>query len=683
MGFGIAYLGYLSNKGYLNKPETRVLDIGSQCLLSAKPEDIREFLAKHGRKMDSALLSKEIERLSYFSYPRPGERTTYLSELFDLTEFEYTSYDVCPALKTEIFDLNRESVPHKYSEYYDIVLNFGTTEHVLNQFNSFRVMHDALAIGGIAIHQLPSTGFIDHGYFNYHITLFHDLIKTNDYEILEYWYTPAGSSNLTSENLDIRDAESPEVPRNANHSDQSIPNFLINVVLRKHSSHIFRLPLELATAHSSLSETIQELSENVPAEAAIGSISPVQTSKSNEINLNMVPGRVLANSLKKRIIHRIKCMIFSHNPARQQSTPQVAVPVNSASKSANMTLKTSQNSPLEIDADSSMDAHHHYELGKTAQDAGNFEKAFMYYRRALGLIHKYGPARTQMQTLSSIYLENSLNVLDKNNIKHAKSLLVRALELDPDNKEASSRLEKIIADEGQQDLTRQCFVFYDSKRAEKVHREAILRCLEYVSIAGVVGDVLEFGVLAGWSARIFCESIRKLMNPCDIHLFDSFDGLPEYTSDIDITSYEIAERNIWADKMRFPDDFQKSLGSSIDVHVRERLEEIISPERIHIYRGFYSDTLKQPLNVKASIIHIDCDLYQSTIEVLWALYNCGVYQDGCILMFDDWNCNKASPNYGERRAFQEFMDSQDQYISSLFFTYGFNGAAFFLHDRNA
>lgn len=329
-----------------------------------------------------------------------------------------------------------------------------------------------------------------------------------------------------------------------------------------------------------------------------------------------------------------------------------------------------------------MDAHHHHTLGKAAQDAGRYDEAFAHYRRALGLIHKYGPTQAEMRVLSTVYAADARKVLS-NDVSAAKRLLVRALELDPENRDAATRLDKIIADEGKRDLTKHCFVFYDPKRAETVHREAVLRCLEYVSIAGVTGDVLEFGVLAGWSSRIFCESIRHLMNPADIHLFDSFDGLPDYTSEIDVKSYEIAGRNIWSDKMRFSDHFQKDLGSTIDVHVRDRLGEIISPNRIHVYRGFYSDSLKKPLNVKAAIVHIDCDLYQSTVEVLWALHEFKVFQDGCVLMFDDWNCNKASPNYGERRAFQEFLEQQDQYTSSPFFSYGFNGAAFFLHDRNA
>ncbi|MGH8643560.1 MAG: TylF/MycF/NovP-related O-methyltransferase, partial [Gammaproteobacteria bacterium] len=84
-----------------------------------------------------------------------------------------------------------------------------------------------------------------------------------------------------------------------------------------------------------------------------------------------------------------------------------------------------------------------------------------------------------------------------------------------------------------------------------------------------------------------------------------------------------------------------------------------------------------------ALVHIDCDLYQSTVEVLWSLYRMDVFQDGCVLMFDDWNCNKASLNYGERRAFREFIEGQERFAHSPFFTYGFNGAAFFLHDRTA
>lgn len=317
---------------------------------------------------------------------------------------------------------------------------------------------------------------------------------------------------------------------------------------------------------------------------------------------------------------------------------------------------------------------------RAAREHGDDERAARLYMRAMAVIHKFGPARAGLRELSQAKVTVARDLRDAS---RAKPLLVRAVELDPDNAAARERLAKLVTAEGGRDLTRECMVFHDAQRAETVHREAVLRCLEYVSIAGVIGDVLEFGVLAGWSARIFAETMRDLMNFADLHLFDSFDGLPEYTSNVDLSSYEIGGRNIWADRMRFPDEFVRQLGASIDRHVHVRLSEVISPDRIRIHKGFYSDSLKTPLDTKAALVHMDCDLYQSAKEVLWRLLEADVYQDGCVMMFDDWNCNKASPNYGERRAFQEFLDGQPRYTATPFFTYGFNGAAFFLHDRDA
>jgi len=39
--------------------------------------------------------------------------------------------------------------------------------------------------------------------------------------------------------------------------------------------------------------------------------------------------------------------------------------------------------------------------------------------------------------------------------------------------------------------------------------------------------------------------------------------------------------------------------------------------------------------------------------VLDFLFGNGILSDGAVLMFDDWNCNRASPNHGQRRAWRE------------------------------
>ncbi len=135
--------------------------------------------------------------------------------------------------------------------------------------------------------------------------------------------------------------------------------------------------------------------------------------------------------------------------------------------------------------------------------------------------------------------------------------------------------------------------------------------------------------------------------------------------------------------MRFPDDFLKQFGQPHYWHIRDRLSEVIRPDRIIVHKGYYSESLKRPLNLKASILHIDCDLYQSTVEVLWMLHEQDTMQDGTVVLFDDWNCNKASPNYGERRAWAEYLSKQDRFTATPWFTYGYNGAAFILHDTFA
>jgi len=290
MGFGMPYVEYLAWRGYIKKPKTRILDIGSQNLYHATPEAIRRFVEEYGHIDDEQAFHEEAKRLSYFSWPRPGERTSYLSELFDLTPLiEYTSYDVCPALKTEIFDLNVESLPEPYREYFDIVLNFGTTEHIIHQLNCLKVMHEAVAVGGIAFHQVPTIGWLNHGYFCYHMTLFNDLAKVNDYELVDCWYNLAGQHELAGEDVDIRNAENPHEPRNAQIQpcQTRIPSYNLNVVMRKRSSRPFAVTLELATSHSALSETVS---------LRYGNTRP---------DLTAVPGRALAKELAHRVKRRV------------------------------------------------------------------------------------------------------------------------------------------------------------------------------------------------------------------------------------------------------------------------------------------------------------------------------------------------------------------------------------------
>jgi hypothetical protein len=331
--------------------------------------------------------------------------------------------------------------------------------------------------------------------------------------------------------------------------------------------------------------------------------------------------------------------------------------------------------PFSIVMEESFSADRFFKLGEDASKAGDSAAAFSYFARANSLIYRHGPTAQALLAMSN-ECDQAL-ALAKESDKFP--LLVRSLEMNPGNNKARETIAKVIGDARAVDLTKACFVFYDAERARVIHQEAYKRALEFVTLAGIAGDIMEFGVLGGWSARIFCETMRDIFNLNNIRLFDSFEGLPEYDSEVDRTSYEIGGRNVWSDKMKFPEEFLRQFGQPHHLHIREKLSEIVRPERIFLHKGFYSETLKAPPQTKASIVHLDCDLYQSAVEVFDGLHKGKCFQDGTVLLFDDWNCNRANPKFGQRRALQEFLASQSEFTATPWYTYGFNGAAYILH----
>lgn len=68
---------------------------------------------------------------------------------------------------------------------FDVIINHGTAEHIFNIAQVFRTMHDACAEGGLMVHDSPFTGWIDHGFYCLHPTLFYDLAAANCYEIVK------------------------------------------------------------------------------------------------------------------------------------------------------------------------------------------------------------------------------------------------------------------------------------------------------------------------------------------------------------------------------------------------------------------------------------------------------------------------------------------------------------------
>ena len=69
-------------------------------------------------------------------------------------------------------------------------------------------MHDVLKVGGVWFDQPPSVGFAESlGYFNYNPLFYLDLAAANNYDLLEAWYSHAGSYRVTDVRFPIISVE--------------------------------------------------------------------------------------------------------------------------------------------------------------------------------------------------------------------------------------------------------------------------------------------------------------------------------------------------------------------------------------------------------------------------------------------------------------------------------------------
>ena len=72
-----------------------------------------------------------------------------------------------------------------FREHFDMVTNYGTSEHVLSQYEVFRNAHFFTRIGGVMIHFSPhSDSFPGHGFFGYRPEFFLGLAEASSYDVV-------------------------------------------------------------------------------------------------------------------------------------------------------------------------------------------------------------------------------------------------------------------------------------------------------------------------------------------------------------------------------------------------------------------------------------------------------------------------------------------------------------------
>lgn len=192
MGTSVTLLTRIFQKclGATPSGPVRYLDIGAQNLYGGSADDYREFVIYC---LGAASLTPERDRACVDLAERSASsHPPWCSELFALVQWEYQSVDLYNG--TIVGDLNVYQLASEHVHYFDFVANFGTTEHLLNQFLAFRTIHYAARAGGFIVHFLPTSGFFYHCLFSYNPKLFLLLAQENAYRIVHAGLFRQGAS---------------------------------------------------------------------------------------------------------------------------------------------------------------------------------------------------------------------------------------------------------------------------------------------------------------------------------------------------------------------------------------------------------------------------------------------------------------------------------------------------------
>jgi hypothetical protein len=201
---------------------------------------------------------------------------------------------------------------------------------------------------------------------------------------------------------------------------------------------------------------------------------------------------------------------------------------------------------------------------------------------------------------------------------------------------------------------------YDYQNARRrLIFEGLTQGVQYVFNNAVEGGIAEFGTGSGFSALTIAHAMnfyarmyagyqkQQGLGPKTLHLFDSFKGLPRPDDPVDLQSpYVVSGR--WKE-------------GTFTALTRDELLAMCSAayegSHIRIAAGWFSETLPAiPAGAKFAMLHLDCDLYSSTVEVLDHLFGHAHVAEGAILFFDDWNSNRSSPKLGQRKAWREMVE---------------------------
>jgi hypothetical protein len=184
--------GYVGGRGAM-------IEIGAQQLSSdflAASDALARIARSFAVSSPSPLPPPQPTRLAHGVLEHLPDDAPPARDFWTWLGFDYAAVDIDGTPDSIPLDLNYDSVPAEALGGYRLVTNFGTTEHVANQLNAFKVIHDLTAQGGLMLHAVPMQGMLNHGLVNYTPKFFGMLARSNNYRLVYLNIGAAGDYGL-------------------------------------------------------------------------------------------------------------------------------------------------------------------------------------------------------------------------------------------------------------------------------------------------------------------------------------------------------------------------------------------------------------------------------------------------------------------------------------------------------
>jgi len=196
MGLAPANLKFIMKKNRRYGFSGPVLTFGNQDIYATE-ENIRSWARKERIKLNSPSeilfsTSSDIPKINKEAVRYIHAKTFF--EFIGISEDKYYDIDKFDFDKPKIIHDLQFPMDQKYHDFFNLIIDCGTLEHI---FDVKAVMENIVKItkvGGYVLQMVPAQNFLNHGFYQFSPTFFHDFYTSNGFEVVESYITEGRGS---------------------------------------------------------------------------------------------------------------------------------------------------------------------------------------------------------------------------------------------------------------------------------------------------------------------------------------------------------------------------------------------------------------------------------------------------------------------------------------------------------